>query len=234
MKSIGYLITVFNEHKTVKESINQILNLNYQNKKVLIIDNGSTDGSKEIIKTFDQNNLKYILREKNEGFGSSIVEGIKLLDTDYIYIQYSDLEYDHLRSLEMMQHAIKNDLDVVLGSRLLTAEMKKKSLIDIIKFKPSYIATIICTFFINKFYNKNFTDIIGGKLYKRSSVIKIPTNSFHMGFDFEFISRIIKSNLKVGEISINYKPRTDSKEKKIKPYHMIIALYEILKVKLFN
>lgn len=234
MKSIGYLITVFNEHKTVKKAITQILDIDYQNKKILVIDNGSTDGSKEIIKSFDQNNLKYILREKNKGFGSSIVEGIKLLDTDYIYIQYSDLEYDHLRSLDMMQHAIKNDLDVVLGSRLLTTEMKRASLIDKIKFKPAFMATIICTFLINKFYTKKFTDIIGGKLYKRSSVIKIPTNSFHMGFDFEFISRIIKSNLNVGEISIKYIPRINSAEKKIKPYHIIIALYEIIKVKLFN
>ena len=234
MKSLGFLVTVFNEHKTVEEAIKQVININYPNKKILVIDNGSTDSSKEKIKNFDQKDIKSILREKNEGFGKSIQEGIKLLDTDYIYIQYSDLEYDHLRSLDMLEYAIKNELDVVLGSRLLASHMKSLSLIEKIKLKPAYIATIVCTYLINKFYKKNFTDIIGGKLYKRSSVIGIPINSFSAGFDFEFISRIIKSNLKVGEISIDYKPRANPYETKIKPYHMINALYEIFKVKIFN
>ena len=125
MKSIGYLVTVFNEHKTVEEAIQQVININYTNKKILVIDNGSTDGSKEIIKNFDQKYIKFILRDKNEGFGKSIQEGIKFLDTDYIYIQYSDLEYDHLRSLDMMEYAIKNELDAVLGSRLLAKHMMK-------------------------------------------------------------------------------------------------------------
>lgn len=234
MNSIGYLVTVFNEQRTVKEALQQVLDINYLNKKILVIDNGSTDGSKEIIEIFTQKNISYILRKKNEGFGKTIQEGIKLLDTDYIYIQYSDLEYDHLRSIDMMNYAIENDLDVVLGSRLSTKNMRNMSLIQKIKKKPAYIATIICTYLINKFYNKNFTDIIGGKLYKRSSVIKIPVNSFFAGFDFEFISRIVKSKLKVGEISINYKPRANSNEKKMKFYHMLNALYEIFKVKLFN
>jgi glycosyltransferase involved in cell wall biosynthesis len=234
MKSLGFLVTVFNEHKTVEEAIEQVININYPNKKILVIDNGSTDSSKEKIKNFDEKDIKSILREKNQGFGKSIQEGIKLLDTDYIYIQYSDLEYDHLRSLDMLEYAIKNELDVVLGSRLSASHMKSLSLIEKIKLKPAYIATIVCTYLINKFYKKNFTDIIGGKLYKRSSIIGIPINSFSAGFDFEFISRIIKSNLKVGEISIDYKPRANPDEKKIKPYHMINALYEIFKVKIFN
>ena len=56
---------------------------------------------------------------------NAIQEGINILDTDYIYIQYSDLEYDHLQSLKMMNYAIENNLDVVLGSRLVTENMKK-------------------------------------------------------------------------------------------------------------
>ena len=234
MKSIGYLVTVFNEYKTVRQSIQQVLDINYPYKKILVIDNGSTDGSQDIIRSFEKEKIKYVLRDKNEGFGKTIQEGLNLLDTDYIYIQYSDLEYDHSRSLDMMNYAIKYNLDTVLGSRLLEKNMIKKSFIQKIKIKPSYIATMVCTYLINKFYDKNFTDIIGGKLYKKSSVVKIPITSFSYGFDFEFISRIIKSELKVGEISINYKPRANSNEKKIKPYHMVNALYEIFKVKFFN
>jgi hypothetical protein len=130
-----------------------------------------------------------------------------------------------------MNYAKKNNLDVVLGSRL---KNKTQSLINIIINKPAYLATLICTFLINIFYGHKFTDIIGGKLYKTESIKKIKSNSYHAGFDFEFISRICKKKLKIGEISIKYWPRINSSEKKIKFYHMLNALYEIFKVKLFK
>lgn len=234
MKSIGYLVTVYNEYKTVKQSIKDVIDINYLNKKILVIDNASTDGSRQIIESFKQEDVQMILRSKNEGFGRTIQEGINLLDTDYIYIQYSDLEYDHLQSLKMMNYAIENNLDVVLGSRLVTENMKKLSKIKILLKKPSFLATIICTFMTNKFYDNDFSDIIGGKLYKTETIKKIPISCFNQGFDFQFISRIFKKKLKVGEIFIKYKPRENSSDKKIKFYHMINALYEIIKVKFFE
>ena len=232
MKKLTYVVLVWNEVKTIRRAINDVKNIKFPNKEIIVIDNASTDGTKEILKTIK--NVKIIYRKKNLGAGKSTITGIKKAKGEYVFIQFSDLEYDHFRSLDMMNYAVKNNLDVVLGSRLLQENIIKKSLFQKIKIKPSYIATIVCTYLINKLYDKNFTDIIGGKLYKKSSVIKIPINSFSYGFDFEFISRIIKSELKVGEISINYKPRANSSEKKIKPYHMINALYEIFKVKFFN
>ena len=86
----------------------------------------------------------------------------------------------------------------------------------------------------NKFYDHKFTDIIGAKLYKIKTIKKIPIDSFHMGFDFQFMSRICKRNYKIDELNIKYKPRMIAKDKKIKFYHMFIALYEIFKVKFFE
>ena len=87
---------------------------------------------------------------------------------------------------------------------------------------------------INLFYNRNFTDIIGGKLYRRDTIINALPVISGQGFDFEFVSLICKKNLSVGEIFINYKPRDNFSEKKIKFYHMFNAVYGILKVKFFN
>jgi hypothetical protein len=130
----------------------------------------------------------------------------------------------------MLNYAMNNNLDIVLGSRL----KNKKSIYKLILAKPAYLATILTTFLINIFYKKKFTDIIGAKLYKTSSVKNIPCNSFHTGFDFEFISRCCKRNLNIGEMSIRYKPRENSKDKKIKFYNIFNALYEIFKVKIFR
>ena len=226
---LTYLVLVYNEVKTVKKAIEQVINIKYKNKEIIVIDNGSTDGSAEIIKKFKK--IKKILRKKNLGAGKSMEEGFKKAKGDYIFIQYSDLEYDYKRSIYMKNYAIKNNLDVVLGSRL---KNKKNSILKIILDKPAYLATITCTFLINIFYNKNFTDIIGGKLYKRSSILKVPISSYHYGFDFQFLSRACKKKLTIGEVSIKYCPRKNSSEKKIKFYHMINALYEIFKVKFFE
>jgi glycosyltransferase involved in cell wall biosynthesis len=233
MLKITYLITVYNEVKTVKKAIDDIASINYKNKEIIIIDNGSQDGSAHIIKNYYNKKIEIIkiLRNKNLGFGTSVTEGIKKATGDYIYIQYSDLEYDYKRSIYMMNFAKKNSYDVILGSRL---KNNTQSIVKIIIKKPAYLATLICTFFINIFYKHKFTDIIGGKLYKRESIKKIKTNSYHEGFDFEFMSRICKKKLKIGEVSIKYWPRKNSSEKKIKFYHMLNALYQIFKVKFFE
>lgn len=233
MKKITYLIPVYNEIRTVKKAIEDVINLKYRNKEIIIIDNGSTDGSQKIINNFKKNKIvKIILRKKNLGYGKTIDEGIKKASGEYIFIQYADLEYDHQISTKMIQLADNDKLDIIIGSRLKWA--RGKNIVKIIIKKPAYLATIICTFLINKFYNKNFTDIIGGKFYRTSSVKKIQINSYHAGFDFEFFSRICKKKFKIKEIFIKYKPREHSAEKKIKFYHMINALYEIFKVKFFG
>jgi glycosyltransferase involved in cell wall biosynthesis len=235
MIKITYIITVYNEVKTVEKAVQDILDLKYPNKEIIIIDNGSKDGSQKLIKKISDREKKKkiikIFRKYNQGFGKSVTEGIKKATGDYIYIQYSDLEYDHKRSIYMLKFALKNNLDVVLGSRL---KNNQDSIFKIIANKPAYLATLICTFLINIFYRHNFTDIIGGKFYKTQSIRNIKTDSYHMGFDFEFMSRICKEKLKIGEVSIKYTPRKNSSEKKIKFYHMLIALYEIFKVKIFK
>jgi len=228
MTKITYLVTVYNEVKTVERAIKDILNIKFKNKEIIIIDNGSNDGSQKIIKKFKY--IKSILRKRNLGFGKSVMSGIHKSKGKYVFIQYSDLEYDHKRSLEMMKLAEKKKLDVVLGSRL---KYSKKNLSLIIN-KPSWLATIICTFLINIFYNKNFTDIIGAKLYRTESIKNIKINNFQAGFDFELMSKISKMKLKTAEMSIKYKPRENSSEKKIKFYHMFEALYEIFRVKFFS
>lgn len=233
MKKITYLIPVYNEIRTLKKAITDVINLEYSNKEIIIIDNGSSDGSQELLKNFkNYKKIKIILRKKNLGYGKTIREGIKKAKGDYIYIQYADLEYDHKISIKMIHLAEKYKLDVIIGSRL--KRKNNQNIFQIIKNKPAYLATIICTFLINKFYKKNFTDIIGGKFYRTASVRKISINSYNAGFDFEFFSRICKKNLNIKEVFIRYKPRKFSSEKKIKFYHMLNALYEIFKVKFFN
>jgi len=234
MFKISFIIPVFNEAKTVKQAIMQIVELDYQKKEIIIVDNGSLDGSTEIIKEFQElPYVKLFIKKKNTGYGSSIKEAISIATGDYLYIQYADLEYDHLSSLEMLKLCRQKDLDVVFGSRLKGKVNNVNDLFNLIMFKPAYLATLTCTFLINKFYQKNFTDIIGTKFYKKEIFNSLSINSVGQGFDFELVSKISKKNFKIDELYVDYTPRKNPSEKKIKFYHIFVAWYEIFKIKFF-
>jgi|TARA_B110000037_G_scaffold218463_1_gene281515 glycosyltransferase involved in cell wall biosynthesis len=227
--NLSYIIPVYNEQRTLDKSIQDIIKLPIE-KEIIIIDNGSTDGSVDIIKKYQyEDNINIIYKQNNLGFGDSIQKGFDLAKGKYIFIQYADLEYDHLSSLSMLNLAFTGNLDVIFGSRL----KNEKNILKILSKKPSYLATIICTFLINFFYKKKFTDIIGTKLYKKNSIKKILPKTKGQGFDFELVSLICKNNLKIEETYVEYVPRANSTEKKIKFYHMFNALYAIFKIKYF-
>ena len=230
--SITFLIPVYNEVKTVREAIDETLKIEIPQKEIIIIDNNSSDGTKKILEEYkNNNNIKIIYQTKNLGFGNSIQDGFNYSSNDFIYIQYGDLEYDINKSIEMLRIIKDKNLDVVFASRLKNINSLKEILKELIK-KPSYLATILCTFLINKFYQKKFTDIIGTKLYRRKTIQPIIPKTSGQGFDFELVSLICKNRLRVEEVFIDYAPRKNSSDKKIKFYHMFNAIYAILKVKI--
>ena len=231
--SITFLIPIYNEVKTVRKAIEETIKLDVPSKEIVIIDNNSTDGSKDIINEYrDKENIHIIFQNKNLGFGNSIQDGFLKSSHDFIYIQYGDLEYDINTSIEMLKLIKKKNLDVVFASRLKDINTFQGIFKKLIK-KPSYLATLFCTFLVNLLYNKNFTDIIGTRLYRRETLLPIIPKTSGQGFDFELASLISKKNLNVEEVFIDYVPRKNSSEKKIKFYHIINAIYGILKVK-FN
>jgi glycosyltransferase involved in cell wall biosynthesis len=230
---ITFLIPIYNEIRTVENAIKEVVNLDYPKKQIIIIDNNSNDGTKKIIKKFkDLDEVTIILKDKNLGFGDSIKKGLELSKGEYIYIQYADLEYNIKGFSLMFDKIVQAKTDFIFGERY-----KKKNLKDIIfsiKDRPAFIGTLITTKLINIFYKKKFNDIIGAKLYKTSKIKEINVSANGAGFDFELISKMCKKQYNIETVIIPYKPRTHSKEKKIKFYHMFNAIYEILKVKFFN
>ena len=232
--SITFLIPIFNEVKTVKKAIEETININIPNKEIIIIDNGSTDGTQDIIKEYDNyENIKIILQKKNLGFGNSIREGFLQSSKEFIYLQFGDLEYDIKTCIEMLKKTKDQSLEAMFGSRLKNINNLFELLKTILN-NPAYLATLICTFLINFFYNKSFTDIIGAKLYRKKTVQYILPKTSGQGFDFELVSLLCKRNLKVDEVFISYKPRENFSDKKIKFYHMFNAVYGILKIKFFK
>ena len=173
-----------------------------------------------------------IYQKKNLGFGNSIQDGFLKSSNEFIFIQYGDLEYEINTSIEMLKLIKERNLDVIFASRLKNIKNIKGMMKALFK-KPSYIATIVCTFLVNILFNKNFTDIIGTRLYRRKVILPIIPKTSGQGFDFELASLISKKDLKFEEVFIEYRPRKNNSEKKIKFYHMFNAIYAILKIKFF-
>ena len=99
---VSFIIPVYNEVKTVKRAIQDILDLEIKNKEIIIIDNGSTDGSVDIIKSYESyEDIFIFLKKSNTGYGSSIKKAFEMSSGKYAYIQYADLEYDQKSCFEM-------------------------------------------------------------------------------------------------------------------------------------
>jgi len=226
------IIGCFNEKPTILKAIEEAKALNID-KEIIVIDNCSTDGTKEILEGLkDDAGLKIIFHSKNMGAGYSGWEGICLAQGNYVYGPGADLEYRMEDALKMLDKMEKEGLDVVFGSRLLNKT--DVSRFRLIKERPFWLGTIIATFFINLLYGKHFTDIIGTNLIKTNALRKISCKDSGQAFAFELISKLCKDGYKIGEVPIYYKPRTHKEGKTIRAFDMIPAILAILRVKIFG
>lgn len=220
------VITVFNERNTIARAIEEARKIQVD-KEIIVIDNCSTDGTREVLKGLNDNNIQIVYQAMNYGYGMSVITGMNLAKGDYLFIHNSDLEYDPVCAYEMLDAAEKENLDVIFGSRLLAR--KGESIFKILKERPFYLGTAITTSLINLFYGRKFSDIIGNRLYRTASLKKLDPKLRRIGFDFEVVSKLCKHGFKIKEIPVKYSPRT--RGKKVKPYDIIPAVWTILRVR---
>jgi glycosyltransferase involved in cell wall biosynthesis len=224
------MVLVYNEAKTILQAVKEIEKIREPDKEIIIVDNCSTDGTRELLKQLGTDQYTVVYNEKNIISGS-LIKAINMAKGEYLYVHHSDLEYDPSAANEMLAVAEKFGYDVVLGSRL---KDHKGSLWQIIRERPASLATIMCTALVNRWYHKNFTDIIGSRLYRTAAIKKIPVSTIGNGFEFESVSRMCRYGLKMTEIAVPYKPRSWNEGKKIRPYHLIDALLAMFRVRLFG
>ena len=123
---ISIVIPCFNEKNTISDIIEKVKKENNYQKEIIVIDDFSTDGTREILQEKIKNNIdRLILNEKNFGKGYSVRQGIKVATGDIILIQDADLEYDPLDYPKLIEPINKGYADVVYGSRFIGSEEKR-------------------------------------------------------------------------------------------------------------
>jgi glycosyltransferase involved in cell wall biosynthesis len=207
--NLSIIIPVYNENKTIREILRRVQAMGAADE-IIIVDDGSTDGTRLILKDLDnQGVVRVILHEKNQGKGAAVRTGIQAAKGDVMLIQDADLEYDPREYPNLLRPIQEGIADVVYGSRFLGGARRP------ILFW-NMVANKILTLVTNILYNNILTDMETGYKVFRSSVVKdLNLRARRFDFEPEFTAKILKRKVRIFEVPISFNPREYSEGKKI-------------------
>jgi glycosyltransferase involved in cell wall biosynthesis len=224
------IIPVYNEKETIREILKRIEEINI-NKEIILIDDGSVDGTRDILLTeYEQKpNYKVILQPENKGKGAAIRAAIPHVSGQRVIIQDADLEYDPNDYYALVKPFETNpDLKVVFGSRYL---LKKNTHSYVIYLIGGQLFTILFNFL----YGQKLTDIATCyKVIDTKVLQSIKLNCERFEFCSEVSAKICKQNHKIIEVPISYHPRTFEEGKKLKWFDGFEYLWSIIKYRFVN
>lgn len=227
---LSIIIPCYNEKNTIEQILYKIKNCQPSNKEIIVIDDYSTDGTRELLETklkglYD--NL--ILNQSNNGKGFSIKNGIRVAKGDIIIIQDADLEYDPNEYESLINPILKAQADVVYGSRFRTANATR------VLYFWHTLGNKFLTFLSNMFTNLNLTDMeCCYKVFKSAIIKDISIEEDRFGFEPEITAKIAKQNIKIYEVGVSYYGRKYSEGKKITWKDGLSAIRCIIKYGIFK
>ena len=226
---LSVVVPCFNEISTIGEVINNILESPINPKEIIIVDDFSTDGSREYLKKIKNKNIKIILNEKNLGKGAALSKGIKFAKGQIVIIQDADLEYDPNEYSNVIGPILNGKADIVYGSRFQGGQPHR------VVYFWHRVGNGFLTIFSNLFTDLNLTDMETCYKAFRSDIIKnIRIEEKRFGFEPEITAKISKLNCRIYEVGISYYGRTYKEGKKIGWKDGFRAIYCILKYNLFR
>jgi glycosyltransferase involved in cell wall biosynthesis len=227
---ISVIIPCYNEAITIKEIIDKVIKTKKYNTEIIVIDDCSTDGSRDILKN-DLKNLinTLILNDKNYGKGYSVRQGIQAANGDIIIIQDADLEYDPSDYNKLISPILNGYADVVYGSRFIGTDEKR-----VLNYWHSVVNKFLTTL-SNMLTNINLTDMeVCYKAFRTNQIKDIKLQENRFGFEPEITAKIAKKKLRIFEVGIKYYGRTYLQGKKIGWKDGINAIKCILKYNIFK
>ncbi len=227
---LSIVIPCYNEVGTIEEIVKKVKNSAYHNKEIILVDDCSTDGSKEVIrKKVEKLTDKVFYHERNKGKGAALRTGINAASGDIVIIQDADLEYDPSEIPKVVRPILEGKADVVYGSRFIGGTEHR------VLYYWHMVGNKLLTTLSNMFTNVNLSDIeTCYKAFKREIIQSIKIEESRFGYEPEITAKIAKMKCRIYEVGISYYGRTYEEGKKIGWKDGVSAIWCIFKYNLFR
>lgn len=221
--TLSIIIPCYNEKENIVTIVEKILTTPIKNKEIIVVDDMSTDGTKEILEAKVRPLVsKIVYHEKNGGKGAALKTGFAHATGDIVIIQDADLEYDPMEYEQVVAPIANGEADVVYGSRFLNSRAKG--------YLSNRLANKFLTRLSNLFTRLKLTDMeTCYKAFKREIIQSVDIQEKRFGFEPEITAKISRMHLTIREVPISYYPRTMEEGKKIGFRDGLRAIYCIWK-----
>jgi len=225
---LSIVIPVYNEKATIRQ-IHDAVQAVPMEKEIILIDDGSTDGTREILQQISAEDTKVLFHDRNKGKGAALRTGFQQATGDIVIIQDADLEYDPRQYGKLIQPILDGNADVVYGSRFVTGDYHR------VHYFWHMLGNRFLTLLSNMLTNLCLTDMeTCYKVFRREILQKLTIEENRFGFEPEITAKIAKLNLRIYEVGISYAGRTYQEGKKIGWQDGFSALRCILKYNLLR
>ncbi len=221
--NLSVVIPVYNEVDNLSEILRRVQAQKLANE-IIVVDDGSTDGTRNILKELDgKENVRVLLHERNKGKGAAVMTGLRAAQGDLLLIQDADLEYDPRDYPELLKPLIEDIADVVYGSRFLGGPRR-------VAMFWHMIANKLLTAMTNILYDTILTDMeTGYKVFRRGVIEGMTIHAKRFDFEPEFTAKVLKRRYRIFEVPITFNPRDYAQGKKIKLKDAFEAVWTLLK-----
>ena len=226
---VSVIIPCFNEKNSIKKIIEKVENTSVPLEEIIIVDDLSNDGTREILQKINNPLIKVFYHTKNQGKGAALRTGFSKAKGEICIIQDADLEYDPSEYPKLIRPILDNKADVVFGSRFKGGDAHR------VVYFWHRVGNGFLTFLSNVFTDINLSDMeTCYKVFKKDVIKSIRIKENRFGFEPEITAKIAKKNLRIYEVGISYYGRTYSEGKKITWKDGVRAIYCIVKYNLFD
>ncbi len=218
---LSVIMPVYNEIGTIETILERVRAVPLE-KEIVLVDDGSTDGTREFLKALNESNIRVVLHEKNQGKGAAIRTGVQHVTGDMVIIQDADLEYSPEEYPKLVKPIVEGKADVVYGSRFLGCHR--------VFLFYHFLGNKFLTWMTNILYNTMLTDMETCYKVFRTEILRgINITCDRFNFEPEITAKVFKQRLRVYEMPISYDGRGYEEGKKITWRDALPAMWALIK-----